>query len=342
MNLTHRRWRLLPLMFPILLISAIAVGACGGGGDSLTVYSGRTKSLVQPILEDFADKTGIGIRVNYAGTAQITATILEEGSNSPADVVFLQDPGFLGLLSLEGLLDTLPEVTLNKVDEKFRSREGDWVGVSGRARTVIYNTSAIDPDIDLPDSILDFTDEKWKGRIGWAPQNASFQAFVTGLRVMLGEDVARQWLEGIEANDPNTYPNNITTVQAAARGEIDVGFVNHYYLLRFLDSEGEGFGARNYFIQNQDPGALVLTSGAGILKTSKNRSEAEQFIDFLLSRAAQEFFANETKEYPLIPGLHPLPELLPLDQLEPPDINLSDLSDAKGTLDLMRDVGLIP
>ena len=338
---SSRRWRAPVSLIVTALLLALVAGSCGGG-DSLTVYSGRSQSLVDPILQAFSEETGIDIRVNYAGTSQISATILEEGTRSPADVVFLQDPGFLGLLSLEGLLETLPADILDKVDEKFRARNGDWVGVTGRARTVVYNTSVIDPDVDLPDSILDFTDPKWKNRIGWAPQNSSFQAFVTGMRVMLGEEAARQWLEGIKANDPRSYPNNTTTVQAVARGEVDVGFVNHYYLRRFLDSEGEGFGSRNHYIRKGDPGALVLTAGAGILKTSKQKNQAEQFINYLLGEDSQKFFAAETHEYPLVSGYDYQSELPPLDDLEPPDIDLSDLSDVSGTLDLLRSTGILP
>lgn len=337
-----QRWSKFALLVPVALIIGIMAGACGGDEDILTVYSGRSRNLVHPILEAFRDQTGIAIRVNYAGTSQIASTILEEGDSSPADVVFLQDPGFLGLLSDEGILDTLPDDILNKVDRRFRAQSGDWIGTSGRARTVVYNTSRIDPDVDIPDSILDFTAPEWRGRVGWAPQNASFQAFVTGMRVLLGEDRTREWLEGIQANDVRAYPNNVTTVQAAARGEIDVGFVNHYYLRRFLEAEGEGFGARNHYLGNRDPGALVLTAGVGILKTADSRDLAEEFIEFLLSKPAQEYFANETQEYPLVPGFNPRDDLVPLEQLDPPDINLSELSDAAGTLDLLRSTGILP
>ena len=336
-----RRKGILALAVAILAMGVLSF-ACGGGGDSITVYSGRSESLVQPVLDRFEEETGIRVRVNYASTSQVTATILEEGDGSPADVVFLQDPGFLGVLSSEGKLAVLPDDILSMVGEKYRAGDGEWVGTSGRARTVVYNTDNINPEIDLPDSILGFTDPVWKGRVGWPPQNASFQAFVTGMRVVLGDDETRKWLQGIQANEPRSYPNNTTTVQAAANGEIDVGFVNHYYLHRFLESEGDGFGARNHYIGNGDPGALLLTAGAGILRTSDNREQGEKFIRFLLSAETQRYFAEETFEYSLV-GVHPDQKgLLPLDELNPPDIDLSDLSDARGTLDLLRETGILP
>ena len=330
---------------PLLLLPLVAVAllaSCGGGGDTLTVYSGRSQSLVQPVLDDFTKETGIDIRVKYASSSGIVGLILEEGDNSPADVVFLQDPGSLGALSQEGLLRRLPDDLLNTVGSQFRARTGDWVGVSGRARTVVYNTANIDPEKDLPDSILDFTDPKWKGRIGWAPSNGSFQAFVTGLRLLRGEEEAGRWLEGIQANDAQIYPKNTPIVDAAARGEIDVGFVNHYYLHRFLAEEGEDFGARNHYLKGGDPGALVLAAGTGILRTSGNRAAAERFVEFLLNRKSQEYFVVETKEYPLVPGVDAADQLPPVDQLEPPDLDLSNLADLEGTLKLLREVGILP
>ena len=326
-----------------LFVMAMAVlPACGQEDESLTVYSGRTRSLVHPLLESFSEDTGIEVRVKYAGSAAIASTILEEGDNTPADVVFLQDPGSLGALSAAGFLDKLPDKILDKVDPRFRSPKGEWVGTSGRARTIIYNTSAIDPARDLPASILEFTDPGWKGRVGWAPPNGSFQAFVTALRVQYGDASARAWLEGMKANDVRDYPNNISTVAAAARGEIDVGFVNHYYLERFLEEEGPGFGARNHFLGGGDPGALVLVAGAGILKASDNSRAAERFVEYLLSESAQTYFSSETKEYPLIAGVEPAGDMPPLDTLDPPDVDLSNLSDIQGTLSLMRQAGVLP
>ena len=337
------RWQTGLLLAAVFLtVSAGLLASCGGEEETLTVYSGRTRSLVHPLLESFSEETGIEVRVKYASSAAIASTILEEGDNTPADVVFLQDPGSLGALAGAGVLRRLPDTLLDQVDARFRSRKGEWVGTSGRARTVVYNTSAIDPARDLPKSIMDFTDPAWKGRLGWAPPNGSFQAFVTAMRVQLGEDATRRWLEGIKANDARSYPNNISTVAAAARGEIEVGFVNHYYLARFLEEEGLGFGARNHFLGDGDPGALVLVAGAGILKASNNTAVAERFVEYLLSESAQRYFAAETKEYPLAAGVEPEGDLPSLASLDPPDVDLSNLSDLQGTLSLMRDIGILP
>ncbi len=363
----------------VLLLVALALVACGGGGEppppvptsappvaagstagqvptntlvpptptkqrdrSLTVYSGRSQTLVHPLLEAFGEQTGIAIRVKYAGSSSTAATLLEEGNNTPADVVFMQDPGSLGILADAGMLAQIPQATLDKVDPRFRSPAGLWIGTSGRARTIIYNTDAIDPTTDLPPSILDFTAPEWKGRVGWAPRNGSFQAFVTSLRLQLGEDAARAWLEGMRDNDAVDYPNNVTTVSAAAAGEVDVGFVNHYYLERFLEEHGPGFGARNHYIGNGDPGALVLVAGVGILTASENKDVAEEFLDFLLAAPAQTYLAQEIKEYPVSAGVEPEGDLPPLESLDPPNVDLGSLSDLEGTLKLLRETGVLP
>jgi iron(III) transport system substrate-binding protein len=297
---------------------------------------------VHPLLEAFGEYTGISIRVKYGGSASTAATLLEEGDNTPADVVFLQDPGSLGSLAASGMLAALPQDTLDKVDSRLRDPNGRWIGTSGRARTVIYNTESIDPDTDLPESILDFTQEEWKGRVGWAPRNGSFQSFVTALRLQVGEDGARQWLEGMKDNDAQEYPNNVSIVQATANREVDVGFVNHYYLERFLAEHGPEFEARNYYIGNGDPGALVLVAGAGILEASENKETALEFVEFLLSEPAQVYFTSDVKEYPVSSGVVPEGDLPPLESLDPPDVDLGSLSDLQGTLNLLRDVGVLP
>lgn len=338
----HRVARKLGVVGAAVLTACLVLTACGGDdADSLTVYSGRNENLVGPLLEQFSEETGLEIKVRYAKSAAIVATLLEEGENTPADVVFLQDAGALGALGQEGFLDSLSPDVLDKVDRRFRSPEGLWVGTSGRARTVVYNVETIDPATDLPETILAFTDPSWKGRIGWAPSNGSFQAFVTALRVQVGDAAARDWLKGIVANDPVVFPNNTTTVRGTADGEVDVGFVNHYYLHRFLKEEGESFGARNKYLVGGDPGAMVNVAGVGIVSESDKKPLAEQFVAFLLGQKAQHYVAVETFEFPLIAGVASPAGVPPLSTLDPPDIDLGKLADLKGTLNLLRDVGAL-
>ena len=326
------------LVLGVLVVVPLLAGACRGDS-KLVIYSAREETLVGPIIQQFEDATGIDVGVNYGSNAGLAATIREEGSNSPADLYFATDPGLLGAMS--DLLAVLPGEILNQVSPDVRSRDGKWVGISGRARVVVYNSEKLS-EADLPDSILDFTDPKWKGRIGWAPGNGSFQSFVTAMRVTMGEEATRRWLKGIQANQPRIYPKNTPIVKAAADGEIDVGFVNHYYLFRFLQEEGKDSSARNYHPRGHDLGATMLVNGAGILSTSKNSENARRFLDFMLSQLGQQYFASQTFEYPLVEGITTHRLLVPLEQLEIPAVDLSKLSDVQGTQKLLREVGIIP
>ena len=251
-----------------LMLAAVFLSACGGSTEetgSLTIYSGRSDTLVGPLIDRFKDDTGIEVSVKYAGTPQLAATLLEEGSNTPADVFFAQDPG--GLSAVSEFMSPLNEETLNKVPRWAVSPVDAWVGVSGRARTVVYNTDQLTP-VDLPDDLTGFVHPEWKGRIGWAPTNASFQTMVTAMRSMWGEEKTIQWLKDIQANNPKVYPKNTPIVSATASGEIDVGLVNHYYLHRFLAEQGNSFSARNYHPTAGGPGAIIMVSGVGILESS--------------------------------------------------------------------------
>jgi len=306
----------------------------------ITVYSGRSQNLVGSLLQRFETLTGVEIKVRYGATAEMAALILEEGENSPCDVYYAQDAGALGALAAAGRLRPLPPSILSKVQPRFRSPEGLWVGSSGRARVVAYSTERV-READLYDSIWSYTDPKWTGRIGWAPTNGSFQAFVTAMRLTAGDQATAEWLKGILRNRPKTYANNAAIVAAIADGEIDLGFVNHYYLFNFLAERGESFPVRNFYPRAGDPGSLINVAGAAVLKTSRNPAAAEALVDFLLSPEAQASFAEETHEYPLIPGVPLDPRLRSLDEIATPDVDLGALADLEGTLNLLREVGAL-
>lgn len=334
------------ICFCLLLSACAPRNRTAAGGTSpdaelgpLTVYSGRTEELVGPLIEEFRRSTGIEVRVRYGDTAELAATILEEGKRSPADLFLAQDAGALGALGSHERFEGLPSSLLQMVPSSFRSPQGEWLGVSGRARTVVYNTASLGPG-DLPGSILQFADPKWKAKIGWAPTNGSFQAFVTALRLMRGEVEARRWLEAIKDNGARSYPRNLAIVQAVGAGEVQVGLVNHYYLFQ-ARKQDPAITADNHFSSPGDPGALVNVAGVGILGTSKAKTAALRFIEFLLSDDAQRYFTQQTFEYPLVRGVDANPALPPLASLQPPDIDLSDLEDLEGTLELLREVGLV-
>ena len=338
-----------------VLAAALLLGACGGteagepeasedgGTETIVVYSGRDEEFVEPLLERFEGSgfsEGVELEVRYGDSAELAATLLEEGDASPADVFFSQDAGSLGAVAEAGLLAELAPDVLELVDERFRSPEGHWLGTSGRARVVAYNTETLS-DGDLPDSILGFTDPEWKGRIGFPPTNSSFQAFVAGMIETEGEEATKTFLSDLAANDPKYYEDNSSTVRAIAAGEIDAGFVNHYYIYEVAAEDGK-IPVDNHYLADGDPGALVNAAGVGIVAGSEKKDAATEFVRFLLSEEGQSYFAEETWEYPMSADVEAKGELPPLTEIEGPDVDLSDLGGTlQPALTLLADVGIL-
>lgn len=333
----------LPALAPTLGL-ALVLSACGGSSDEtdasdepLTVYVGRDEELVSPLLEQFTEETGIEVEARYAGTPELAATLLDEGENSPADVFLSQDAGALGALSDAGLLDELPEDITGAVSPELTSTDGTWVGVTGRARVIAYDGEELSAD-DVPDSVTDLTADEWEGRVGFPPGNASFQSFVTGYRVAEGDAAAQAWLEDMADNDVQSYERNGEVLEAVNSGQLDLGLINHYYWFQTAAEVGaENMRAQLKFPEAGDPGALVNVTGAAVLS---DHPDARAFVEFLVSEAGQTYFVENTYEYPLVPGIA-APEGLPaLEELQGPEIDLSDLADLETTVTMIDESGL--
>jgi iron(III) transport system substrate-binding protein len=335
-------------------VTALAAGlpACGGGSDDdtgaqgrldtskLVVYSGRNENLVGPLLERFEKDTGIQTSVRYGNTAQLAAQLLEEGDRTQADVYFSQDAGALGALDKAGALATLSGDLVSRVEPKYRSTDNRWVGVSARSRVIVYDTRKLSAD-QVPDSVHALTDPRWKGKIGIAPSNASFEAFVTAMRVLDGDDKARQWLEGMRDNKAQLFDNNVLILDAVEKGQLELGLINHYYWYEEVAEKGAAaVHTKLKFLSNGDPGALVNVAGVGVLAGTDRADEARRLVDYLLSPPAQQYFAAQTKEYPLISGVPATRGLPPLTRLHGPRIDLSDLDTLEQTLNMIEEVGL--
>jgi len=320
--------------------AAIILAACGGDDEeTLTVYSGREEEYVGPLFERFEEETGIELDVRYGETAELAATILEEGDNSPADAFFAQDAGALGALEREGVFAPLPEDLLSRVEQRYRSPEGAWVGTSGRARVIGYNRDRVQ-QAQLPDSVLELTAPEWRGRVGWAPSNGSFQAFVTAMRVTEGEEATERWLREMAANEPVVFDDNEAIRDAIASGEIDVGLLNHYYVAEAIAEEGEDYPVRSHHPAG-DVGSLINVAGIGVLETADNASDGEELAEFVLSDGEQRYFAEEVKEYPLVEAIPADPQVTPLAQIRQPDVDLGQLEDLEGTLQLLQRSGAL-
>lgn len=341
MRRPHRRVGL-PSLVVLLLVGTLA--ACGGDGSSssggkVTIYSGRTQNLVEPILEKFAEETGIDVDVRYGLSSDLALLIEEEGDKSPADLFLSQTPGAVGYLDKKGLLGTLPRAVLDLVQADLHAHDGSWVGFSGRKRVLAYDPDRLTGP-ELPKSVLDLVNPEWKGRLGVAPSNASFQDFVTAMRLKLGDDRTVAWLRGVAANDAFTFVNNNAIVAAIDRGEIELGLVNHYYVFQAI-AENPAFRTRNHDFPKDDLGSLLIVTGAAVTKSSRNQEQAVALVRYLLQKHAQEYFSEQTFEYPLAAGVEPAKVLPPVNFGAVEGIDYDQLGgDLDSTRKMIRDAGL--
>ena len=313
-------------------------GSTGEAAGTVTLYSGRTEELVAPLIERFEEATAIDVEVRYGSSPEMAATLLTEGADSPADLFYAQDPASLG--SVANLMIPLPESVLSLVPAPFRDPDGLWVGVTVRSRVLAFNPDLV-PEDELPASYKDLVDPEWAGRVGIAPTNGSFIAFVSAMILTEGDEGTLEWLEGLAANDPITYDGNSPIAAAVDAGDVDVGLINHYYLLQ-LGAEQGGTTGQNHFFAEPDAGSLVMPSGISMLATSGNPEGASELIAFLLSSESQVYFAETNFEYPVASGA-PAPVGAPaLDSLVSPVLSATDMADVLDrATDMITEAGLV-
>jgi iron(III) transport system substrate-binding protein len=328
------------LALVLAALAAVSVSGCSAEAalpdkSSITVYAGRSEELIQPMVDQFTLDTGIAVEVRYAGSAELAAQLLEEGQNSPADIFFAQDAGALGAVAKAGLLTKLPDEILGLVSPQYSAADGSWVGVSGRVRVIVYNPDKV---ANVPSSVFDRAEPEWQGRIAIAPTNASFQAFVTSMRVLHGEDKTLEWLRAMKTNAV-IYEKNSAILEAVENKIVDAGLINHYYWFAMGREIGfDNLNSRLGQFEARDVGNLINAAGVGIVSDS---NAARSFVEYLLSQTGQQYFVDQTSEYPLISGIEAGVDLTPLSQIPAPDIDLSDLDSLEETLNLIREAGLI-
>ena len=334
----------------VLLVFGLS--ACQQGDtEELVIYSGRSKALVDSLVQVYRQQTDQQVSVRYGSDAQLLAALEEEGDQSPADVFWANTTGALGQANNADLLATLPDTLLER-PINFAPSSGSWTPVTARFRVLAYNPDNVDPD-DLPASVLDLPDlDQFEGRIGWTPAYSSFQDFITAMRTLHGPDTTMTWLEGMQALNPNSYTSNTPMIRALAAGEIDIALTNHYYVLRlkYGDAKVEDESTvdpqapvATYHFEAGDVGNLALVTGAGQLNTSDQPAEAQQFLRFLLSEQAQQFAVTQVNEYPVVEGVQ-VPEYLMSveDALQlSPTFDFEQLRELDATLQLLREAGAL-
>ncbi len=315
-------------------------GAGNADGSTIVVYSGRSEELVGPLFEEFTAETGITVEVRYGDTAELAAQIIEEGDASPADLYFGQDAGALGALDAAGQCAPLPAPIAETVPAQYRAADGNWTGVTGRARVIAYDSSQLDAD-DVPTSVFELTDPKWAGQVAIAPTNGSFQAFVTAMRVAAGDDATREWLQGMVDNDAQLYEKNSLIRDAVDSGEVQLGLINHYYWYQKAAEVGEGaMNVQLAFTEAGDPGTLVNVAGACVIAPSADQEAAGELLAWMMTPEIQQWFVENTYEYPLTPGVAGPAGVPAIEEVQGPDVPLAELEDLPGTLQMLQDVGL--
>lgn len=342
---TKRRRISMRLAFAsIAVVGAVAIAGCGGGSSSdeadgpLTVYSGREEELIGPLFKQFQDETGIELDVRYGNTPELAAQIVEEGSNSPADVFVSQDAGSLGIAQAQ--FAKIPQDSLDRVNEQFRGTDGKWVGLSGRARVVSFNSTKHKAE-DLPDTVVAYATPEYAPKLGVAPTNGSFVAFISAMRLQVGDDATKTFLADLKKNGAKTFDGNRVIVEAINDGDIDFGLVNHYYL-SVLRKSNPDIKVENKYMKAGDPGGFVNVTGVGILDSSDQKASAERFVEFLLSDEGQKFYVTqENTEYPLVEGIAAAEGLPSLESQLGGGVTLSELGEkAESSAQMISESGL--
>jgi len=337
------RRRKLPAISSLLVCAGLFLSACGSSShvQTITLYNGQHEQTTGRLVAAFEKRSGIKVEVRSDDEATLGNQILQEGANSPADVFYTENTPVLEALHGHNLLAPVLPSTLAAVPARYDSAHGDWVGVSARASVLVYNTSQISSS-QLPSSILELAEPKWKGKLGFAPSETDFQPLITSITKLDGAPAAERWLNGLKANS-RIYPDNETVVAQVNNGESAVGLINHYYWYRLRDEVGQDamHSALHYYAPH-DAGNLVNVSGAAVLKSSSHQAAAQAFLAFLVSKAGQETIAHShSYEYPLHPGVSPAPGLRPFGQLQPVTLTPAELGDGSAALAMEQRLGLL-
>jgi iron(III) transport system substrate-binding protein len=328
------------LLIAGLVTALFLLAGCGDDGSKLVIYNGQHEQLLDELAPTFTDETGIKVEIRSGDDLGLSNQLVQEGSKSPADVFLTENSPAMAQVEQAGLLQKLPQDVVAPIPAQYRPASGDWTGFVARSTVLVYNKDAIKPS-QLPKSLMDLADPKWQGKISFSPTGADFQAIVAAMIDLKGEAATKAWLEGLKANG-TTYDGNNVVLEEVNSGQSEIGIIYHYYWYRDQAESGDNSdGSALYFFGNQDPGAFVSVSGAGVLASSDMKSDAEKFVSFLTHEEGQKALAaSYALEYPLNPAAHLAPPVKPFDQLQPPKVNVSDL-DAKKVVDLLTQVGFL-
>lgn len=303
----------------------------------LTLYNGQHKEIGEAIAQAYEAKTGIHVNVRKGSSNQLASQVMEEGQRSPADVIYTEESPPLNNLGEQGFLAKIDPSTLDMLPPDYVAKDGSWMGVTARVRVVAYNPKLID-EKDLPETVMDFAEPQWQGKVGFVPTSGAFQEQAVAIIKLHGREAAEEWLTGLRAFG-KTYTNNMVALKAVENGEVATVLVNNYYWFALQREKGQLDSKLHYF-SNGDAGGLITISSAAVLKSSKHPREAQALLAYMASEEGQRVITQTTAEYPLHKGMVSDRGLKPFDELQAPAITPADIGNAEDALDLERDVGL--
>ncbi|GLZ28549.1 iron ABC transporter substrate-binding protein [Lentzea sp. NBRC 105346] len=325
-------------------VSAVVLAAgCGNGasgGDALTLYNAQHEDLMKAMVEGFTKETGIKVNLRSGKDFELANQIVQEGDASPADVFVTENSPAMSLVDAKGRFAKVDDATLAQVPGQYSPSSGNWVGFAARSTVFAYNSKQLTAE-QLPKSIVDVAQPQWQGKIGVAAAGADFQAIVSAVLEVTGEDATKQWLAGLKRN-AKIYPGNIAVMKAVNSGEIQGGVIYHYYWYKDrAEASANSKDTELKFFTDGDPGAFVSVSGAGVVKASKKQADAQKLVKYLTSKGGQQILSDsKALEYAIAKDATPNSKLKPLNELKPPPIDVAKLNGPK-VVELMQQAGLI-
>jgi iron(III) transport system substrate-binding protein len=345
--MTRSRVAVTALAAALTVTGLLAGCSSASSGPSITLYSGQHEQTTDGLVAAFEQQTGITVNVRNDDEDTLANLIALQGSHSPADVFYTENSPPLEFLQEKGLLSAVDPNTLKEATAKYNSPQRDWVGVSARVSVLIYNPSLIS-ESQLPTSVLQLANPKYKGKLAFAAGETDFQPIVTSVLKAYGKAATLSWLEGIKSNAAaHILPDNETIADEVNRGQVAFGVINQYYWYRLEAEDGKSsMHSQITHFAPDDPGYVVDVSGAAVLKSSKHQADAQKFLAFLVSKQGEEIIARasgneQSYEYPLGSGVTTSAPETPFNQLQPYPITIAELGDGSTAIALLRQVGLL-
>ncbi len=322
------------------LTLCLPLAGCAQDAPDLVIYNAQHEELISEVVTTFEQESGLDVELRNGSDLELANQLAAEGDSSPADVFLTENSPAMSLVQSEDLFEPLPQQTLDQIPEQYRADDGSWTGFAARSTVLVYNTEAVSED-ELPTSILELAEPKWSGKVSFSPTGADFQAIVSAVLELEGEAATRTWLEGLKANG-EVYDGNNVVLESVNAGETETGIIYHYYWYRDQEEAGEvSDNSELHFFRGGDPGGFVSVSGAGVLAAGDHQEAAQEFVDYLVSTKGQQQIADSyALEYTLNPRVDLGRGVRGLDDLDPPDVDVSELNGPR-VVELMQEVGFL-